>query len=173
MTRFLIVLIATLAAGAASAGPLPDASLKDGERACFSMAAEKGVTRLLLELHRELLNGTDPVTWGRVYAEVEGEAKGGYVYDGCGAVDDGRRLHCSIACDGGSFYVETAEGGVKLSLGDSGIRLQSCGSGVEGFNLGLDRLPQGAILKPEDDASCRTAMEPIEKMIEAEEAAID
>ncbi len=175
MRTFAILLLAVLSAPAL-AGPLPDAALKTGGRACFGMTAEKGVTRLLLELHRELLNDTDPVTWGRVFAEVEGEAKPGYIYDGCGPVEGGSALYCSMACDGGSFYVESAGKGVRLWLGESGLRLRTCGSSLEeigSFSLGKDRLPDGAVLEPVDGGQCRTAMEHIEKLLEAEEAGID
>jgi len=136
-----------------------------------------GVVRLLLELHKEALEGQDPVLWGRLYGEVRGEPRPGYVFDGCSSDGDGAVLICNISCDGGNFAVAAgAQGGVRLTVGETGVVLKSCGSAVAeigAFNVAPADLPTGAFLKPLDDSACRQTMAPFEKLLQDEENGTD
>ncbi len=182
-TASLFFTVIALAATPSLAEQLaPGTALKPGERACYGWSrpatslADGDATRLLFELHKEAMEGQDPVIWGRLYGEVVGSQKAGYTYDGCGPTEKPGELHCSYSCDGGSLTLAAANGGLILTLGADGVRVRSCGTSNEdmgAFAFGPEQVGGVVTLALIEAASCRAAMEHFEKLLDEEEKGID
>jgi hypothetical protein len=171
-----------LLSSAAMAGPLPGETLEDGARACFELAPQdsKNLDRLLVELHKEIVNeGDAPVIWAGVYAEKKGEPRPGFNRDGCSPHEPGStekldHLVCGFSCDGGTLLVK--QQGSALAITPQDLFLRSCGVGedqVKGFLLKAEDIGGTATVEPVDDAECRKAMAPMEKIIEDYENGIN
>ncbi|WP_342362709.1 hypothetical protein [Terrarubrum flagellatum] len=175
---------ATLVSSAA-AQSAPADQLKSGERACYGASlgkadlarAPKGaISEVLVELHRELLNGADDTVWGALHVRLKGAGKSAFVKDGCQKQQDGS-LRCSIACDGGAFMISNAgDGAISLAVGEDGVRVRTCGSSLKQLGTALLKPADIAIaskLTPRPASQCRQPMARFEKLLEKEEAGID
>lgn len=185
MRRFTCILAALMAlasAPLADEARLPGDDLAAGERACFSFAApaDHKITRLLVELHKDVVNeGDEPVIWAGIYGEKRGETLPGFNRDGCSPFDPGGtekldHLLCGFACDGGTLRVKSHAMGIEIAAKD--LVLRSCGLGGEihgGFLIAEGELGAEAVLTLVDDGECRKVMAPMEETIRRAEEGID
>lgn len=159
----------------ASAFAAPGSGMAGNTRACFTLTPANGqtVTKLLLELHKEIVNpGEEPVIWAGVYGEKRGEAHPGFNRDGCGT--DGDHLICGFSCDGGKLRISEGPGGLRIR--PDGLVLKSCGLGTDvpgGFQVNQPDVGETALMTPIDDQDCRAVMAPMEKIIDDAENGVE
>lgn len=182
--RALALVALAFAAAPAVAQSSPVDALKAGERACYGVKlggadaaklAKGAVTTAHVELHREQ-SDSGSVVWGALHVRLKGGNKTAFVKDGCEKQPDGA-LKCSIACDGGTFIVSSAGGdAIALAVSGDGVRVRTCGSSLKQLGTALltpANIAPIARLTPRPASECRTPMARFEKLLEAEEAAID
>ena len=175
MLRQTLAALLALTLSTTAFAAAPGDGMAENTRACFTLKPRPGqtMTKLLLELHKEVVNpGEDPVIWAGVYGVKRGEKLPGFNRDGCGS--DGEQLTCGFSCDGGTLRIREAEGGVAIM--PDGLVLKSCGLGTDvpgGFQVNQSDLGAKAVMTPIDDKDCRTLMEPMEKAIEAAESGVE
>lgn len=179
--RALAFVALALTAAPAAAQSSPVDNLKVGQRACYGVKltgadlakqAKNGVVTANVELHRE----DAEVVWGALHVRLKGGGRSAFVKDGCQKQADGS-LRCSIACDGGTFTVSSAGAdAISLAVADDGVRVRTCGSSLKQLGTALltpANIAPIARLTPRPLSECRAPMARFEKLLEAEEAAIN
>ena len=161
----------------------PGSDIKPGERSVTTGIAEASslppgaATRILFELHKEALEGQDPVIWARLTAKSWVPTGRAIPMTAANPRKKTGELHCSFSRDGGNLDVAAgANGGLRLTpapMASGCVRAAPAAREMGAFAIRPEQVGGVVALAPVEDGQCRAAMEHFEKLLEEEELRID